>query len=89
MLKLPAGLRQRRWPAQPPSGGCVLKRFLLAFWVFRQSQPPSGGCVLKRASGLLSLDGRKQPPSGGCVLKHYFSAKAESASGSRLRAAVC
>ena len=32
---------------QPPSGGCVLKRLLVAVTVWLCSQPPSGGCVLK------------------------------------------
>ena len=32
---------------QPPSGGCVLKRYLYNVSVFVSDQPPSGGCVLK------------------------------------------
>ena len=32
---------------QPPSGGCVLKLFMVYLLFFFQFQPPSGGCVLK------------------------------------------
>ena len=32
---------------QPPSGGCVLKPFLVGFLATLSFQPPSGGCVLK------------------------------------------
>ena len=54
---------------QPPSGGCVLKHFVLHAHKHHIVQPPSGGCVLK-----LPYSGRNrhfvmQPPSGGCVLK--------------------
>ena len=33
---------------QPPSGGCVLKRFGAVNDKYHIGQPPSGGCVLKR-----------------------------------------
>ena len=33
--------------AQPPSGGCVLKRVKQCLAVGYGEQPPSGGCVLK------------------------------------------
>ena len=38
---------KRRRYAQPPSGGCVLKRRLDTQWYGFDTQPPSGGCVLK------------------------------------------
>ena len=34
--------------AQPPSGGCVLKRICRFLRAVAVGQPPSGGCVLKR-----------------------------------------
>ena len=34
-------------PAQPPSGGCVLKHLLCVCLFVGVGQPPSGGCVLK------------------------------------------
>ena len=34
---------------QPPSGGCVLKRYSSNGRCSSSSQPPSGGCVLKQA----------------------------------------
>ncbi len=34
-------------PAQPPSGGCVLKHMLMMLIKLLNPQPPSGGCVLK------------------------------------------
>ena len=33
--------------AQPPSGGCVLKRAANYVATYTVNQPPSGGCVLK------------------------------------------
>ena len=33
---------------QPPSGGCVLKQFLVERGIGADEQPPSGGCVLKQ-----------------------------------------
>ena len=32
---------------QPPSGGCVLKHYVIEDLYKREMQPPSGGCVLK------------------------------------------
>ena len=55
--------------AQPPSGGCVLKRDVLGQPSIGEVQPPSGGCVLKLNSSQNSLSYCSQPPSGGCVLK--------------------
>ena len=61
---------------QPPSGGCVLKRFTSLPYKIKTRQPPSGGCVLKRHHTLerfqTALNG--QPPSGGCVLKRHQAA---------------
>ena len=34
--------------AQPPSGGCVLKLYLIPIAIAMLGQPPSGGCVLKQ-----------------------------------------
>ena len=56
---------------QPPSGGCVLKRYSQESPQLRNSQPPSGGCVLKLQAAAQQRTGINQPPSGGCVLKPY------------------
>ena len=57
--------------AQPPSGGCVLKRQSFPTATSYLPQPPSGGCVLKLAQSLrIPPCLFCQPPSGGCVLKH-------------------
>ena len=40
-------LREEQGGTQPPSGGCVLKRYLEKVAAGTISQPPSGGCVLK------------------------------------------
>ena len=57
--------------AQPPSGGCVLKRPCPSSNHTPPNQPPSGGCVLKPYRRWKSGDNLDtQPPSGGCVLKH-------------------
>ena len=55
---------------QPPSGGCVLKLWILSpvHWL-KWEQPPSGGCVLKRFANEDTVVFYLQPPSGGCVLK--------------------
>ena len=37
----------KTWQTQPPSGGCVLKLYLLIWQFCLIFQPPSGGCVLK------------------------------------------
>ncbi|EGV37132.1 hypothetical protein l13_04440 [Neisseria weaveri ATCC 51223] len=44
-----AALGGFRFVSQPPSGGCVLKRFIFDLTDRDASQPPSGGCVLKQA----------------------------------------
>ena len=62
--QLPLGRR-----AQPPSGGCVLKRPAADRAYFALFQPPSGGCVLKLCRPVYFHYERIQPPSGGCVLK--------------------
>ena len=54
--------------SQPPSGGCVLKLFHVAYFLIRYHQPPSGGCVLKPII-IPHITIKNQPPSGGCVLK--------------------
>ena len=36
--------------SQPPSGGCVLKRWHQSVFRGRRIQPPSGGCVLKQTA---------------------------------------
>ena len=55
--------------AQPPSGGCVLKRSHARRKARKQTQPPSGGCVLKQKAENHEQSTTYQPPSGGCVLK--------------------
>ena len=47
MLKPENPYTQPQVDAQPPSGGCVLKRSLQALNDISTRQPPSGGCVLK------------------------------------------
>ena len=76
-------------PAQPPSGGCVLKQRRYGYNWRNWYQPPSGGCVLKQ-----KLDGHImlplcQPPSGGCVLKRLPASYHDLLFASRLQAAVC
>ena len=44
LIKIPAN---KAPIAQPPSGGCVLKRALNEANIEKMVQPPSGGCVLK------------------------------------------
>ena len=62
--------------AQPPSGGCVLKRRLPRCPCWLRAQPPSGGCVLKQRRCFAPTAIRfSQPPSGGCVLKQDTEAK--------------
>ena len=76
--------------AQPPSGGCVLKRFRTYCYSIREIQPPSGGCVLKQNQYAVIVYREIQPPSGGCVLKLGYELKAmPDGTASRLRAAVC
>ena len=53
MLKLINGLQQSTMPAQPPSGGCVLKPLFRKCNRRNGIQPPSGGCVLKQFLGLI------------------------------------
>ena len=60
---------------QPPSGGCVLKRYSRNTENQLDTQPPSGGCVLKRIMYYFVQFIKFQPPSGGCVLKHYLPLK--------------
>ena len=54
---------------QPPSGGCVLKRYIEGVSTNIKTQPPSGGCVLKQSVCNRRGKWQFQPPSGGCVLK--------------------
>ena len=76
--------------SQPPSGGCVLKRFIEDIAEQIDIQPPSGGCVLKHIPDLKQQLQKIQPPSGGCVLKLRLVMEMENQIGaSRLRAAVC
>ena len=42
-----SGIRLPAATCQPPSGGCVLKLFVLNLPFLDFGQPPSGGCVLK------------------------------------------
>ena len=60
--------------AQPPSGGCVLKREAANNMPQFFAQPPSGGCVLKPDTSTAMTTAAIQPPSGGCVLKQYCEA---------------
>ena len=44
--------------SQPPSGGCVLKLYNMAFEKVLPTQPPSGGCVLKLIENLIHSNGK-------------------------------
>ena len=68
MLKLNHRLQAIGKDAQPPSGGCVLKRFLGYLLRNSERQPPSGGCVLKLV-GLGKARQHKHPAAFGrlCV----------------------
>ena len=55
--------------AQPPLGGCVLKRVKVKPNSTKVIQPPLGGCVLKPFRALPLPSCFPQPPLGGCVLK--------------------
>ena len=84
------GGRMSDLETQPPSGGCVLKRYNRVFLYLRQNQPPSGGCVLKLLIKFLKPSSTFQPPSGGCVLKQTVGRAPELfLNPSRLQAAVC
>ena len=76
--------------AQPPSGGCVLKHFLIDNPHYMGMQPPSGGCVLKHV-GVCVANRKAVAAAFGrlCVEtidSCFFTLPVKS---SRLRAAVC
>ena len=76
--------------AQPPSGGCVLKRYSRNT-VNQHDTPAAFGrlCVETPPKSWIKPFGN-QPPSGGCVLKqrtHHLAKHIRHSS--RLRAAVC
>ena len=89
MLKRTINYQSALIIVQPPSGGCVLKRYRLNRIPIQHPQPPSGGCVLKRAGVVVGSYLNNQPPSGGCVLKQSVGGKNGTAQPSRLQAAVC
>ena len=61
--------------AQPPSGGCVLKRQHRQNISDRLGQPPSGGCVLKQLRLTENILVRLPAAFGRlCVETHYFPA---------------
>ena len=64
--------------AQPPSGGCELKRLAFSALEIAPCQPPSGGCELKPAMAATSPVRKNQPPSGGCELKPTGYIKTQS-----------
>ena len=84
----PDGARLLR-EAQPPSGGCVLKRNNQQHPHQQLQQPPSGGCVLKQKKSGTGKTVIDQPPSGGCVLKLTKARRMYKWWASRLQAAVC
>ena len=55
MLKLTIENTSLSAKAQPPSGGCVLKRRKHFGHRHRIAQPPSGGCVLKLGEDVFAL----------------------------------
>ena len=57
-VETPSSANRQAHPAQPPSGGCVLKQFCWGRPPVEKVQPPSGGCVLKHAGA----DRKAGPP---------------------------
>ncbi len=70
--------------AQPPLGGCVLKRVCLGRFCANTRQPPLGGCVLKLKLKQARQARKGQPPLGGCVLKHWLELRGFTRINSRL-----
>ncbi|EGV37193.1 hypothetical protein l11_12960 [Neisseria weaveri LMG 5135] len=72
MLKPPVKTPSKKAPAQPPSGGCVLK---LIRFVRIQSASCTAAfgrlCVETGAAVWNKKECMEQPPSGGCVLKLF------------------
>ena len=60
-------------PAQPPSGGCVLKLDIIGLLETVRDPAAFGRlCVETLWLTLMELSSVSQPPSGGCVLKHHY-----------------
>ena len=74
--------------AQPPSGGCVLKRGL-CLCIGTAASAAFGRLCVETVWLSMEFSPRSQPPSGGCVLKQNHKEEFVRQFDSRLRAAVC
>ncbi len=75
---------------QPPSGGCVLKLYLMSIRYNSHVQPPSGGCVLKLRYLMTYFTSRRPAAFRRlCVETFGLSSSLGLSSSSRLQAAVC
>ena len=68
MLKQSINLTDNAKHGQPPSGGCVLKLYIVFLEVHVKKQPPSGGCVLKQLmNGFVNASGEAAAFGRLCV----------------------
>ena len=76
--------------AQPPSGGCVLKRSVVNGPSLRSSAAAFRRLCVETHHPVVQIVVFLQPPSGGCVLKQKLTRSLKMANTrSRLQAAVC
>ena len=58
--------------AQPPSGGCVLKRVKIGRVCLVIFPAAFGRLCVETADSVFLVPFGRQPPSGGCVLKRIY-----------------